>query len=309
MKRSHLLLGLSAVFLLAALTFYETRLIARRQSQSAALELSLQKTAGQLSALRQTRERDLHDLSAAHQQLEELTALIKPALAATERERESEMQAWLARSKQLHAWFDQNPDQQIPELRLLTDADWLRASRKIDLTDEEPRREALAKVRAIAKEKFTRDLARALTKFTAAHDEGLPSDVLELAAYLPPPADPAMLQRYALFQSEKPPEPEVGKSANKAIKPFLALQEKTAIDADYDTRPYVMSNGGFGSNPGPEAWIDHFRDLRLEAIDAYRTSNRGATSLKLADLIPYMNPPLPPATVEKILAAERKRTR
>lgn len=300
MNRSRLFLSLVALLTLAATAVYEARAIAQRREKSEALEKSLLYTQQQLLAQRAALELTLQDLSTARRQLDDLATLIKPSLTASEPAREAEVQAWLSRLKKIRELFADDASQHIPELRFLNDTDWLRASRRIQLDDDEQRREALASVRGIAKEKFVQELAAALKKFTTAHHGQLPSNLSELTAYFSAPLDPAILLRYALVESGP---------GNPFQKSPAVILEKAPIDPDHDTRPFILANGGLGSMTGPEAWIENFQSLRARAVEAYASANRGAFSQKFSDLIPYLNPPLPPATVEKILAAERKRTR
>jgi hypothetical protein len=96
-----------------------------------------------------------------------------------------------------------------------------------------------------------------------------------------------------------------GSTANARGLP--AIQERAPIDEDYDTRYQVGVGGGTGSMNPPIAWIENFQTLEQQAYKAYAKANNGASPAKTSQLIPYFDPPLAPATVEKLIKAESER--
>ena len=137
-------------------------------------------------------------------------------------------------------------------------------------------------------------MGQALVKFTKAASNQLPLTTTELAPYIDPPIDAAMLQRYVMLKT--------GSAAG--VGGNWAVQEKTPIDEDYDTRYQFGATGGFSSLSPPIAWIENFQELSQHAYQAYAAANKGASPVKTSQLIPYFDPPLPPATVEKLIKAE-----
>jgi hypothetical protein len=298
---SFVALGLAILF-----SLHESRVIARQREQVAASRALLAQAATELAGWRQTRDRLGSDAAAAEKQLTEFSVFATGLTDPAARERDAEVKAWLGRVKQLRGMFAEHPEQQIPEMTLLTDSDWFRVTRTVRLDSEEQRREAFARIRAAAKGVLGPKLASALTKYATAHDGQTPGTVLELAPYFSTPIDPAILQRYAM----SPVEPTTDPARSLKTRGFnRAIEETAAVDADYDTRTVVTSNGSFGFLSAPSAWIENFEQLRSLAIEAYAKANHGAISLQISELLPYMDPPPSPAVAERLLRAEQREAR
>jgi hypothetical protein len=278
-------------------TIYEARVATRQREQLHALQKRSTQWAQQMATLRRERDDTLEELKIAERQLAELSPATKASQSSAERTREIEVKAWLARVKQLKRLFAENPARQIPEMQLLTDDDWLRAAKQAELDSDATVRQGLAAVRTAAKAKFVRMMAQALGKFTKAANDQLPLTTTELAPYFDPPIDGTMLQRYAMVRT--------GSAATAGG--YQAIQEKTPIDEDYDNGYQVGANGSYGSMPPPLAWIENIQTLEQQAFKAYAKANNGASPSKTSQLIPYFDPPLPPATVEKLIKAESER--
>lgn len=110
---------------------------------------------------------------------------------------------WAHRTALLKRMLVELPGEAIPELKLLEPADWARVVRPRELDSTENIRTALATLRALARRKFGEQLQEALKRFTEASGGDLPGNILELARFLPPPADAEMLARYALTRAGK----------------------------------------------------------------------------------------------------------
>lgn len=163
------------------------------------------------------------------------------------------LDSWLARAREFKRLADRMPEKTIPELRLLTEEDWLElaktplghAAEDVNLADETTARLAFSAVRAKAKDKMMRILSRALEGYAKAHDDELPSDPVQLRPHLmnrdfhgparvvefPEEAvDDTVLRRYAVLRAGK-------LAAVPDEKPILA--ERTPVDNEYDTRLLV----------------------------------------------------------------------
>jgi hypothetical protein len=278
-------------------TIYEARVATRQREQLQALQKRSAQWAQQIATLRRERDDTLQELKIAERQLAELSPATGVSPSSAERTREIEVKAWLARVKQLKRLFAEDPARQIPEMQLLTDDDWLRAARQAELDSDMTMRKALAAVRDAAKAKLVRMMAQALGKFTKAASDQLPLTTTELAPYFDPPIDGAMLQRYTMART--------GSAASAGGN--WAIQEKTPIDEDFDTRSFVGANGNSGGMGQPLAWIENFQTLEQQALKAYAKANNGASPSKTSQLIPYFDPPLALATVEKLIKAESER--
>jgi hypothetical protein len=278
-------------------TIYEARIATRQREQLQALQSRSAQWEQQIAALRRERDETLEELKIAERQLTELSPATETSQSSAERAREIEVRAWLARVKQLKRLFSENPSRQIPEMQLLTDDDWLRVAKQAELDSDMTMRKALAAVRDAAKSRFARMMAQALGKFTKAASDQLPLSTTELAPNFDPPIDGAMLQRYVMLKT----------GSTASVGGNWAIQEKTAIDEDYDTRYQIGANGGTSSLSPPIAWIENFQALAQQAYKAYADANKGASPAKISQLIPYFDPPLAPATAEKLIKAESER--
>jgi hypothetical protein len=299
MKRTQLWILLTVALGLAGIVGYEARLSARQRDQLTALRQTAAQLASEATRLRQSRDATARELEAAERQLAALPAVARTSPDLTPARR-AEMTAWLGRVKELRRLFEANPSQQIPEMRFLTDQDWLRAAKNARLDSDDERRRALAAVRSAAVGNFMPQLSAALRKFVKASPGDAPT-MGALAAFLDSPADTSLVDRYA-----------VDKTGGAA--PQWRVQQKLAIDPDYDGRHYVSAYAdgrgyGSGTTGAPAAWIDNFRAQSDAAYKAYLQLNKGLVPKGLADVLPYFDPPLEPALAEKLLKAERAQAR
>ncbi|MBI5770168.1 MAG: hypothetical protein HZA93_20500 [Verrucomicrobia bacterium] len=280
------------------LIVFETRLVSAQREQARFLARQVADTTRHLAALRQQRDGVARDLALAEQQLLRLPPITLAVERPTPVARDSTAEAWLARLQQLRALMAANPPQAIPEMQLLTDEDWMRVAQRAAFDTDAQRREALAELRRTSKAKFIPGLASAAQKWTLANGtDKTPASIADLAAHFEPPVDPAILRRYEIVA--------VSRSSSRAN---WRAQESAAIDEDYDTRYSVEANGSHGwSGGGPLTWNAEYSDRVQRAYRTYANSNQGARAPGFSAIVPYIDPPLPPAIVEKLLKAERER--
>jgi hypothetical protein len=124
--------------------------------------------------------------------------------------------------------IDQMPERKIPEMRFLTDEDWLYAAQSagsVGLDNDDHVRYALSLLRSAAKWHFVRMVWQALEGYTKASGGQLPSALSQLQAYFPSPVDDSILQRYQILQT--------GNVEDLAPdRPWAA--EKAPVDEDHD---------------------------------------------------------------------------
>lgn len=294
MIRPHTLIFATLLTVTAGLGYYASSIIAEHEghrklilSHTADLERQLLNTRRQIDST-------VRDVDLAEQQLSRLPQTRSDSLP-TQSSTESEVQAWLARLRQLRQLASSQPDRQIPEMRLLTDDDWLRLARQVSLGSDEQRHAAFALLRKTAKMKFVPQLSAALMKFIKASEGRLPATTQDLAPYFDSPPDNDMLQRYAVMPND---------AQNNDV-----ILEIAAVDEAYDYRYRISSRGGYGSSSGFNAWIDDFSPRLKRARDAFRAANEGIAPNGLADVLPFVTPSFPPSTVEKLLKTEAERAR
>lgn len=290
---------LAAVVALVSAAAFEAYIVSQQGDELSALQKQVADFRRQLTRLREARATTQAELAAAGQlpTADSAAATKDPAAA-----RASETKSWLARTRRLQGIFDTRSDQRIPEMQFLTDEDWLRAGRQASFDDEHSIRVALGRVRAVAKEKFMPQFQAVLRSYqsTCGSSEP-PSSLAPLAALFDPPVDTAMLERYT-----------ISKGTSHANRATLNIDERAAIDANYDSRGYVSldPNGGFSisSHGPPYAWMPDFENRMTQAYQAYTAANKGVPPpLDFSHIAPYFNPPIDAATLELIARFERER--
>lgn len=297
MSRRNKLLLVAFLALGSALAVFETRLVSTQRAEQHAISTRLDEARLALARAQHQRDGLARDLALAEQQLTRASALTVPVHAPTAADQT--VAAWHARAKQLRALAAAQPASLIPELKLLTDEDWLRVAQTAAFATDEQRRQALAALRTAAKRHFAALLSTALREFKAARANALPTSPLDLAPFLSAPADPAMLARYSIFHD--------GPTAT--TRDAWIIRETAAVDADSDSRHSVSPGGGYGSSSGLSAWQTDLAPRLQRARQAYTTANQGTQPTSIAQVVPFIDPPLPPATLEKLLQAERTRPR
>jgi hypothetical protein len=293
-RRSLFALSL-VLLLLAGGVFQLHRVTARQHAEANALAQRHASLETELAALLHAQQAGQRDLEAASHQL----AQLPPPATGPERARELEVQTWLGRTKRLRQLFVDRPGQAIPELRLLTDAEWLRLGRKARFDTEAEIRQALAAARDIASGKIAARFSSAVSKYMNNSNGEQPASILALLPYFDSPPDLAMVQRFEVA----PLEGRMNRNGSAAWQ----VQEATPIDADYDSRNFLLSTSGAGRMGAPAAWIPHFAERSTLANAAYAAANNGTSPQSFADTAPFFKPPLDPALVQKMVEAERAR--
>jgi hypothetical protein len=269
-------------FLLAVGVAYQLHLLYGQRAQSqalirkiAALNLKIEQSRGQ-------RDRTLAGLSAAHSLME--SAQLPPDRP----NRDSGLDAWLGRVRQLEQCLRQTPERKIPEMQYLNSNDWLSVTLDNQLDTDAKIRVALCKLRALAKAKpeVATNLSSALQAYRKANDGLLPSDPSQLRPYLNPSLSDDVLRRYG-------PAAEVAgeNDANGAIRDgimFLGsgkvvLQEKSPVDEDYDTWIGFMEKGGWATGR-----ISQLGKTMDRAMQDFTQINNGQVATTSEQLLPYL---------------------
>jgi hypothetical protein len=249
---------------------YDRQLIVDRRT-TAARE---QQFADQQRRLEQAK----HDLVAAEG---DLRVAEGNRAAAAETPHAAEIEMRLERMRQVRQLFAQRPAQQIPELQLLSDADWLRLAQQTNWATEDETREAMAEVRDTAKSKFTSALAAAMKKFTTNNGGLLPTDLAQLAAFYDGTIPPGTLARYQLRLSGAVAE------VPRGLDP---IQEAVPIDAEYDSRMTVGARGSSGSS---SPWgMTEIRDDIFQAQHRLPNASSRESDNDPSQLLPYLQTPV-----------------
>jgi hypothetical protein len=150
--------------------------------------------------------------------------------------------SWLTRVDQLKKRAAAT--QEIPELQLVGDKDWLDAVKDAtQLESDVEIRQALSRLRSSAKNHFGSLTREALKKYVQASDGLLPENWSQLQPYFEPPMDESILQRYELLQT--------GKLADVPRGEFLFSENAPPADQEYDVRFQFRMDGTRSTTVNP----------------------------------------------------------
>jgi RNA polymerase sigma factor (sigma-70 family) len=195
---------------------------------------------------------------------------------------------WAVRASRLRQRLDQAPNQQIPEMRFLTEKNWFDAVKNLaQLETENDYNQAFSTVRNQAKDEFGRMLQRALRSYTDASNGQLPQDLAQLKPYFDKPVDDAVLQRYKLLQtgalSDVPPDQ------------YLVADVAPLIDEEHDA-VYRFSLNGTSSNSGSP-----FEEAIKDAGIQFAQAHNDLLPTDPSQLTPYLKQPVPPEKIQQVL--------
>ena len=202
--------------------------------------------------------------------------------------------SWLDRVRRLKAWLNQTPQARVPELEFATEQDWLEATMRGDLKSESDYGRAMGTLRSQVESRFANRIVRGVTKYAAANGGQLPTDTLQLTAYLDPPVDNTILQRYEIVRS-------VPTISTPAPSEWVVTQ-KNAVDLECDQR---VAAGPGGSGVGGFEFSE-ILDTLAPAISAYASANDGQLPTDPAQLSPYVTTPDQQAALDKLEQKAKK---
>jgi RNA polymerase sigma factor (sigma-70 family) len=139
-----------------------------------------------------------------------------------------------AQAEQIARHLQQMPEKAIPEIGLLTDVDWLVATKEAKFDADTDVRQTLSSIRSLAKKRLP--MGQAHNAFIQANEGHLPNELSELKPYfqaalgetqIPDATLDAIFNRYTLAQT--------GKIIDLPPDAWIIL-EKAPVDKDYDTR-------------------------------------------------------------------------
>jgi RNA polymerase sigma factor (sigma-70 family) len=194
-----------------------------------------------------------------------------------------EATALLERLRRVQELLNQHPERTIPEMALLTQADWFERARRAKLDSREDIAELFMAARGLSKAKFAAYMMEAAAGYLKAHNNQMPAQARDLLPFFTlAGVTEAMLDRYAVrYTGSYADVPAPERSAT--------FVEITSPDEQRDQRIYVGPGG---------ARLRDFKTFTEEAAYAlrvYAATNSGAAPASLNQLLPFFNPPLSPA--------------
>lgn len=189
----------------------------------------------------------------------------------------------------------QAPGQEIPEMRLLDEDDWIAALLHQPLETEDDYRKALGTLRFLAKQHFGKTVQQALSKYRKAMPGQMPTEMAQLVPYFDAPPAEDMLQRYEIQASP-------GRSGGPAIRDRLA----SIVDDKYDHMIRVGADGGLGWSTTDDSIAFTYA---MDAADqAFRAAHNGAKPADPADITPYFANPSDGQKYSEMIERYRKKT-
>lgn len=252
------------------------------------LDRASNRLAGVTNARIQTRQNELElltlrsEVGRLQQRSRELEKMKESSLADA---------SWLDRVGRLRQRLEQTPDAQIPELKFLTETDWLIAANG-KLETEEDYRAAFSRLRSSAEGAFLRTAETALQNYLSKHHDEFPGELSQLTPYFETPPADDILARYQIAPPGSSPEPDgSGEASGWAI---------TLKTTDAEAK-WTLGKTGVGASSAGDA-----QELRVLApaiasfIKATPAIN-GSRSFKIEDLEPYLKTAEQNAAYQKMI--------
>jgi len=269
------------------------------------LESERDEAARQLAALREDNERlnrntaELLRLRGAASRLKsDSQELAKLQAGVASDPMESTAKMWLKRMDMLKEQLKQTPEADIPELRFLTERDWLDVAKNFDLANEKEYRQAFSQLRSVAERKVAKTMQTAMKEFSDANNGVVTGDLSLLKDYLASPLEDSILQRYVVYPGE-------------ALQSIIRLGGdwlitlNAPIDPEFDMR-LVIGPHGIGSVAFSKTELG---DVLAPAIKAYVAANGGKMPNDPAQIASYITTPEQQAALRKaaeLIKSERK---
>ena len=197
--------------------------------------------------------------------------------------------SWLDRVARLKQRLEQTPEAQIPELKLLTDDNWLNAA-KGKLETDADFLSAFDRLRASGEFNFLQIADTALRKYLKSHHDEVPTELSQLTPYFDAPQPDEILTRYHIVPSSTIAQADVTGQTNGWLI-TLKTPDTGAMQA-------IGPNGFVGAENSQE--MDILAPAMKAAFDAAPVIN-GRKSITLDDVAPYLATPEQKAAYQKVM--------
>lgn len=191
---------------------------------------------------------------------------------------EDTLMPWLKRVESLSSYLGANTDKRIPEMDLLTAADWLDATKETVLETDADYRKALAKLREIARRRTAATISNALQRVLQEPSTNWPRTPSQWKAYLPQNFNSAILERYEFNAN--------GKIDGLRGDDKVVLVEKP-VDELWDKTIFHLDDGGWGVRE--PAWKSA-RGYEV-ALEAFLKANQNRAPTSADELVAYVKDP------------------
>jgi RNA polymerase sigma factor (sigma-70 family) len=197
---------------------------------------------------------------------------------------------WKANVEKMKLLFAEHPEQQVPEMKMLSDDYFFDLARDQDLDSSNGVRKAYSEIRQRAKNQFAIPLQQALKAFIDDNGGNLPVNVSDLKPYFKEPVDDAMLDQYKLIVTGK----------MSGVKGNFVLRDKALIDPELDDYWQIGPNAYGPDSSGHGNSKSQAMSLLAPALQSFMSANGGTPPDSLTQLKPYITSPEQQAAFDKL---------
>jgi len=254
--------------------------------------------ARQLAALRDENERLNRNSTELLKLRGEVTRL---RTASSDNPTELAAKAWLSRVIQLKQRLAQTPEWNIPEIKFISERDWLDAAQGELKTDGDYRK-ALSALRKVAEGEFASMTTAALKKYSQENNGQFPAQLSQLNPYFKSPVDDTVFQRWKIAPAKD--FRFVPESAGEWI-----FTEKMPVDEAYDTRFAIGIDGVSSRGPSltpSEISVGAISPEAMRALLKSFFANSGGQDLTdISQLLPFVTTQEHRAALDSLIQASK----
>ena len=281
---------------------YEARQVSSLRTQVQTLQQQQSPLAEQIRQLQRERDDATNRLAMSQQenaQLKQNTAellklrgeMTRLKAAAVQPDNDSTKtaaQSWLSRVGQLKQRLAQDPTAKIPELRFVTEQDWLNAARG-ELHTEADYRRALSTLRSAGESQVASMLEKGLTGYMRDNSGQMPTDLAQLEPYFDSPVEDAILQRWEIAPAATVKSLGMGGD--------VIITQKAPVDDVFDTRYGIGPTGS-----GTTGFLSQEIAPTMNPVwEAFRAAHNGQWPDDTSQLLPYATTPEQQAALQKLM--------
>ena len=191
---------------------------------------------------------------------------------------EGEMKIVLDRVEELKRRIAQMPGARARASSLLAKEDWIKVALDHRLETDGDVKNALGEIQNQVMGKWAKSLDTALRDYTKTNGGILPSDCAQLASFLPPEIDPAILQRFQMLRPG---------NLNDLPNGAIIMADIGAVDDELNS-VVVFGRGSvtIGSDDNGD------RRAGLQAYEDFVATHSGQTPVEAMQLQPYLHRPM-----------------
>ena len=188
----------------------------------------------------------------------------------------------------LRQYLASDPSRGIPEMALLSEADWIEIAKDATINDSLDARFYLSQLRAKAKKLYGKLLRDAFLACLSDSKGALPITADALEPYLRASGQAGPLSRYEIVLEGNLLDSDID-------NPRVAISEKQSVDSFFDNNLVLLTNGTILLTSANKA-----TDLIGQATRRYARSHNKTLPTSIYDVIPYLEEPVDMTLISKL---------